>query len=72
MVIKEALEIGRGLLSKNNIDEREARLLLSLAMNIDFSQLITKDTCTDEEYVRLLDLLYKRISGEPYAYLARI
>ena len=63
MVIKEALEIGRGLFSKNNIDEREARLLLSLAMNIDFSQLITKDTCTDED---------KRISGEPYAYLARI
>lgn len=72
MVIKEALEIGRGLLSKNNIDEREARLLLSLAMNIDFSKLITKGTCTDEEYARFLVLLDKRISGEPYAYLARI
>lgn len=72
MVIKEALEIGRGLLSKNNIDEREARLLLSLAMNIDFSKLITKDTCTNEEYARFLDLLDKRISGEPYAYLARL
>ena len=72
MVIKEALEIGRGLLSKNNIDEREARLLLSLAMNIDFSKLITKGTCTDEEYARFLYLLDKRISGEPYAYLARI
>ena len=72
MVIKEALEIGRGLLSKNNIDEREARLLLSLAMNIDFSKLITKGTCTDEEYARCLDLVDKRISGEPYAYLARI
>lgn len=72
MVIKEVLEIGRGLLSKNNIDEREARLLLSMAMNIDFSKLIAKDTCTDEEYAKFLDLLDKRISGEPYAYLARI
>ena len=72
MVIKEALEIGRGLLSKNNIDEREARLLLSLAMNIDSNKLITKDVCTDEEYASFLGLLDKRISGEPYAYLARI
>lgn len=69
MVIKEVLEEGRELLRKNNIDEREARLLLAYAMGIDFSDLIIKEFCTDEEYKNFLHYLEERISGKPYAYI---
>lgn len=69
MVIKEALEVGKMLLRKNNIEEREARLLLAHAMGIDFNGLVVKEFCTDEEYKSFLYYLEERISGKPYAYI---
>lgn len=69
MVINEVLQIGRKMLLKNNIDEREARLFLAEAMNIENSKLILQKSCTEEEYQKFLSFIRKRISGKPYAYV---
>lgn len=69
MVIKEVLEIGRKKLLKNDVDVREARLLLAVVMNINIGELLSKETCTDEEYKKFMLYIEKRISGEPYAYI---
>lgn len=69
MLTKDALKYGREKLKENNIDEREARLLLAHAMNIDVNYLITKDECTDGDYYRYMENLKRRVNGEPFAYI---
>ena len=71
MLTKDALKYGREILKKNNIDEREARLLLAHAMNIDVNSLITHDECTDGDYYRFEECLKRRVSGEPFAYITQ-
>lgn len=69
MVIKRALQNGRELLEKHNIDPREARLLLAEAMNVNTGKLILKTDCTDEEYKKFFKFIEERIAGKPYAYI---
>ena len=69
MVIKEVLNEARILLTQNNIEPREARLLLAYSMGIDLSKLIICETCTEEEYRLFLELISRRTNGEPFAYI---
>lgn len=69
MLVREALRNGKKILNENNIDEREARLLLAHAMNIISSDLIKYDTCTEGDYYRYVQYLNRRIMGEPFAYI---
>lgn len=67
--VKEVLGTGKSLLTKNNIDTREARLLLAHAMEIDSSDIVKMDSCSEREEALFLTYLERRISGEPYAYI---
>ena len=69
MLIRDALKHGKKVLSENNIDEREARLLLAHAVNVSTSDLIRYDSCTDVDFYRYIDCLNRRIAGEPFAYI---
>ncbi len=69
MLTKEALKYGKKVLSENDIDEREARLLLAHAINVSTSDLIRYDTCTDGDFYRYTEYLNRRIAGEPFAYI---
>ena len=68
--IREALNVGKSILKNNNMDEREARLLLALSMDISTDELIKFDKCDDKQYSRYLDYIKRRVSGEPFAYIA--
>ena len=68
--IKDVLKYGRNLLEESGIDSREARLLLALSMGIDASELIKHDLCSGEQCNLFKEYLDRRISGEPYAYIA--
>lgn len=68
--IKDVLKYGRELLNENGIDSRETRLLLALSMEVGVSELIKHDFCTEEQYDLFKDYLNRRISGEPYSYIA--
>lgn len=67
--IKDVLIYGRELLSKNNIDTREARLLLANTMQVKPSDLIKFSECTDGDFDRYIIDLNRRASGEPFAYI---
>lgn len=69
MLVREALKNGKKVLNENDIDEREARLLLAHAMNIVSSELIKYDTCTEGDYYRYIQYINRRIAGEPFAYI---
>lgn len=69
MLTKEALKIGREILKENGIDEREARLLLAFAMNIDVNKLVICDECTDGDFYRYEEALKRRVNKEPFAYI---
>lgn len=66
---KDILKIGKEELIKNNIDAREARLLLAFALNIESSDLVKYESCTESDYFKFLDLIKRRSEGEPYAYI---
>ena len=68
--IREALNVGKSILKNYNMDEREARLLLALSMDISTDELIKFDKCDDKQYSRYLDYIKRRVSGEPFAYIA--
>lgn len=67
--LKEVLSSGKEILAKNNIDIREARLLLAFALDIEHSELIKIDTCTNEQYEKYIKCIERRINGEPFAYI---
>lgn len=67
--ISDVLNIGRGILEKNNIDIAEARLLLAFVLQINTNELITRDECTSNDVGKFLVLLEKRVNGYPYAYI---
>ena len=69
MVINEALQNARIKLSENNINSREARLLLAYSMGILPDDLIKYKECSEEEYEKFLLNLNRRINGEPFAYI---
>ena len=67
--INEVLKDARIILKENNIDEREARLLLAFSLDMPIEKLLTKKTCTLREYTKFIKLINKRVSGIPYAYI---
>lgn len=67
--INEALNEARKELKENNIDEREARLLLAFSLELPIEKLLIKKTLTLREYAKFLKLINKRKSGIPYAYI---
>ena len=68
--VKEALSTGRNVLKKNDVDEREARLLLALSMGVSVSELVKFDVCDEKQYSKYLNYIERRVSGEPYAYIS--
>lgn len=68
--VKEALSTGRNVLKKNDVDEREARLLLALSMGVSASELVKFDVCDEKQYSKYLNYIERRVSGEPYAYIS--
>jgi release factor glutamine methyltransferase len=72
MKFGELLKFGQERLRKNNIDTKEARLILAFVLNVSLEKLITykKEVEIESEISeRYLSLIDKRISGVPYAYL---
>ncbi len=67
--IREVLIEARKVLKENNVDEREARLLLAFSLEISPEKLIIKKACTVREYEKFMKIIKKRISGIPYAYI---
>lgn len=69
MKIKEVLQVGREALLENGIDPREARLLLTSAMQLRKEALLVYEDCSDEQYRRYREYINRRIMGEPFAYI---
>jgi release factor glutamine methyltransferase len=72
MKFEEILQTGQYLLFRNDIDVKEARMLLAYVLNIDVEKIITfdkKKEIPDKFFKKYLALLEKRISGIPYAYI---
>ena len=69
MNLQQLKKQGKELLKENNLDEREARLLLAFAIGIEPNELIKISECGDDICKKYLDLLEKRISGVPFAYI---
>ena len=67
--IKDALKIGKDMLVQNDIDSREARLLLSYTLNVESSELVRIDICDKEQFDKFIEYIKRRVSGEPYAYI---
>ena len=55
--INEVLKDARIILKENNIDEREARLLLAFSLDMPIEKLLTKKTCTLREYTKFIKLI---------------
>jgi len=70
MDVNKVLKEGQDILKKSNIDIREVRLLLALAMNLDLSNLISKKECNIEEYKKFIEYVSKRANHTPFAYLS--
>ena len=69
MNINEVLQTGREALLNNGIDPREARLLLAFVMKVKKEELIKYKECSEEIFKQFINLIEKRVSGEPYAYI---
>lgn len=67
--INEVLQEAREILIKNNIDEREARLLLAFSLGLPLEKLLIKKECTTREYQKYMKIIKKRIDKIPYAYI---
>ena len=65
----DALNVAKSLLKKNNIDDREAKLLLAFALGVSKEELIKYTEISDDAYAKLLVLLEKRCNNVPYAYI---
>lgn len=67
--INDVLQIGRAILSKSNIDTREARLFLAEALNVSITDLIKLTSCSDDAFAKYLVMLEKRVNDIPFAYI---
>ena len=65
LIMKQAKET----LRSNGIDEREARLLLAFALGVNANDLIKYTECSEEAAEKFREVLQKRVSGMPYAYI---
>lgn len=69
MNINDVIQKGREVLISAGIEPREARLLLSYVLKVKAEGLIKYKTCTEEQYNTFMELINRRVSGEPYAYI---
>lgn len=69
MKIEEAKRIGKEILKKNNIDEREARLLLAFVLGVSSDELIRISEISKEKFEEYQKVLNKRIQGTPFSYI---
>lgn len=67
---KDVLKYGRDYLAKNDVDVREARLLLASAIGVEPSSLIRIAECSDDDFETYQVYLQRRASGEPFAYIS--
>lgn len=67
--VSNTLKQGRDILIDNNIDPREARLLLAYSMGILADDLIKYEECLEEQFNSFIECIKRRIAGEPYAYI---
>lgn len=69
MDINKALQIGREALLKNGLEPREARLLLAFTTKLKKEELIVCKECSEDNYKQYIELINRRIKGEPFAYI---
>jgi len=69
MSIVEVLNKAKHILIENEIDEREARLLLAHSLGISKEKLIAINEISKEDAEYFLNLVDERIKGKPYAYI---
>ena len=67
--INEVLREAKGILKANEIDEREARLLLAFSLETTIEKLFMKKEITEIEYNKYIKTIKKRAEGMPYAYI---
>lgn len=67
--IENVLQMGKEILKRNDIDIREARLLLAHALKVSVNELIKTTYCTDEQVDEYLTLIEKRVNNIPFAYI---
>ena len=67
--INDVLKEAKQILKENNIDEREARLLLAFSLNMPLEKLIIKKEYTKKEFQKYIKIIKKRASKIPYAYI---
>lgn len=67
--INEVLNEARLILKENNVNEREARLLLAFSLEVGVEKLLTKKECSLREYSKYMQIISKRVAGIPYAYI---
>ena len=69
MKLIDALKEAKELLKQNEIDEREARLLLAFVLQVRKEELITFKEISEEQYKEYREIISKRCNGVPYAYI---
>lgn len=67
--ISDVLQDAKIFLRKNNVDEREARLLLSFTLGINSDILIRYNEIDDTALESFNSVLKERVSGKPFAYI---
>lgn len=67
--INDVLKEAKIILKENDIDEREARLLLAFSLSLPLEKLIIKKECTKNEYQKYIKIIKKRASKIPYAHI---
>lgn len=67
--IEKVLQMGKEILKRNDIDIREARLLLAHVLKVSVSDLIKIDYCNSEQVGEFLTMLEKRVNNVPFAYI---
>ena len=69
MKIFDLLQTAKKVLKEENIDEREARLLLSYALGIKSDDLVKYDEIDDDTNNKFQQILVKRKNHVPYSYI---
>ena len=69
MQINKALQEAKDKLKANEIDEREARLLLAFSLGVQSEKLLLLNEIDDEQYNLFCEVIDKRCAHIPYAYI---
>ena len=69
MKINDALQKAKELLKQNEVDDREARLLLAFSLGVTKEELLIMTDITEEQFSDYIQCVNKRCSKVPYAYI---